>query len=393
MKQNKQLTLHEKWELDIQSAKMGGAFIILRAQCEICAYEIEGNAENCLKYVNNEHKPNFVMKCQKECPRFKHKYTLKFQALAKKDEQFFGGMFGFFVGDALGVPLEFESRETRKKECIQEMRAYGTYKQYFGTWSDDSSLSLCLIDSLKDGYNLKDIANKFCKFYYESYWTPYNKVFDIGISTAKAIERMKVGINPISCGGNTENDNGNGSLMRILPLAFYLKEKSAFEKIEIIEDISSLTHSHKRSKLACIIYIEFAINLLNSNNKYEAYEKTVDFIMKYCSKSYHSEFDNFKNILLNNIYLYNEDKIFSTGYVIHSIEAALWSFMTTKSYEKAVLKAVNLGGDTDTIAAITGGLAGICYGINSIPSNWIQCLARKEDIYKLLKEFINCCNL
>lgn len=383
---SKYLTLQERWALDNEYAKKyGELFKISIPQCEICNYWKKGNAEQCKKYTNI--KPKEVLRCKKECPEFQHNELLQIKLGTKVEGQLLGAIFGFCVADALGVPVEFTSREERQKDPVREMRAYGTYHQYFGTWSDDSSMTFCLMDSLKDGYNLKDIANKFCKFYYGSYWTPRNEVFDIGNTTVQAIEKMRAGMNPIECGGKSEKDNGNGALMRVLPLAFYLKNKSIIEKIKVVGEISALTHAHKCSKLACIIYVEFTINLISGLSKEKAYQKTQEFVLFNCKESFYDEFIKFNRLLMIDISSLNEKEIKSSGYVIDSLEAAFWSFMTSKNYKETILKAINLGGDTDTIAAIGGGLAGIYYGLEQIPNNWIQCLARKEDIFQLILEF------
>lgn len=379
------LSLEERWKLDIEAAKEGGGMIASTPQCEICQYWIKGNAMQCKKYI--KRKPNDTLKCKKECPEFMASSILQLCPQNLIENQLLGGIFGFCVGDALGVPVEFSSREERLKDPVKEIRAYGTYHQYFGTWSDDSTMTFCLMESLKDGYSLEDIADKFCKFYDQAYWTPHHKVFDIGNTTVNAIKKMKQNISPINCGGKDEEDNGNGSLMRVLPLAFFLKEKPIEERVKMIEDISSLTHAHKRSKLACIIYIELAINLIKGQTKREAYKRIQEIIVCNCKDEYEEEFENFDRILNNDLSLLKEDEIKSSGYVVDSLEAAIWSFLSSNSYAETILKAINLGGDTDTIAAIAGGLAGIFYGINSIPDKWVQCLARKNDIYQLCIDF------
>lgn len=382
----KYFTLQERWEMDIQAAKDGGTFLASIPQCEECKYWVKGNADQCERF--EKQKPDSVLFCEKECPKFEHINIMDIAANTEKKKQLYGGIYGFCVGDALGVPVEFISRSELKKDPVHEMRAYGTYHQYFGTWSDDTSLTLCLIDSLLNGYNIIDIADKYCRYYYEAYWTPYNKVFDIGNTTVQAIQKMKKGVSLSNCGGWTEMDNGNGALMRIIPLAFYLKSFFPTEKIKIIEDVSSLTHAHKRSKLACIIYVEYAMNLLNSIDKMEALLETIAFVKKYCTDAYYDEIKNFNTILNLSIVSLDETKIKSSSYVIDSLEAALWSFLTTENYSDSIFRAINLGGDTDTIAAITGGLSGIFYGIESINNSWIQCLARKKEILELLNRFI-----
>jgi len=382
---NGQLTLHKRWAMDVEAFKNGAAWKISSPQCESCKHFIYGNAKNCTQYALPDQKPIFVISAKKECPKFEHEHAMTILPETRQEGQFWGGILGFCVGDALGVPVEFSSREERKKDPVQEMRAYGTHHQHFGTWSDDTSMTLCLIESLKDGYDLQDIADIFCKFYYEEHWTPYNEVFDIGNTTAGAIERMKSGMNPVECGGSHENDNGNGSLMRVLPLAFYLCQTEALQKVKIIEDVSSLTHAHQRSKLACVIYVELAINLF-SHNKQDAYQNTIKFVSDHCSATYSNELGVFHRILNDELILADENNIRSSGYVVDSLEALIWAFMTTDNYVDAIFKAINLGGDTDTIAALTGGLAGLCYGVNAIPNNWIQCLARKNEIYNLIRD-------
>ena len=381
---NRQLTLHEKWAIDIDAYKRGASWKSASPQCKSCQYFIEGDAKNCLKFELPEQKPLFVLYARKECSEFKHRDTIEIIPETKLEEQYLAAILGFCVGDALGVPVEFTSRVDRINDPVLEMRAYGTHHQPFGTWSDDTSMTLCLIESLKNGYDLHDIADTFCKFYFEQHWTPYNEVFDIGNTTANAIERMKKGMNPVECGGSQESDNGNGSLMRVLPLAFSLRKTETLQRIKIIEEVSSLTHAHRRSTLACVIYVEFAMSLL-CQNKENAYRSTVKFIGDYCSVKYSQELVHFSRILTNELVSLDEKSIYSSGYVVDSLESVIWAFMTTDNYKDAVFKAINLGGDTDTIGALTGGLAGLYYGVSDIPNNWIQCLARKNEILSLLK--------
>lgn len=139
--------------------------------------------------------------------------------------------------------------------------------------------------------------------------------------------------------------------------------------------------------MACIIYVELAINLLNGFDKNKSYENAKKFINKSKGQIYKSELIYFERLINHDISKYAEGDISSTGYVIDSLEASLWSFLTENNYQKIILKAINLGGDTDTIAALAGGLAGIYYGLDAIPENWIQCLARKRDINYLLISF------
>lgn len=323
-------------------------------------------------------------------------YTVKQSILQKifnvnrnkqKSNVALSGLLGFCIGDALGVPVEFQSRDEINK--VTTMIGYGTHNQPAGTWSDDSSLTFCLTESLIHGYDLNDVKQKMCDWYYFGYWNVNDKLpFDIGRTTFKALSKIKSGIALEEAGEKDEKDNGNGSLMRVLPLAFYLKDKKNEEKFPIIEEVSGITHAHIRSKIACSIYVEFAIQLLNYHPPGEAYERMKEVIIGYYkNKGYEEELNHFERILKQNISTYEECEIKSTGYVIDSLEACLWSFLTTTTFSEAVLKAVNLGEDTDTIGALTGGLAGIFYGENNIPKHWIRTIRKKSGIYDLSDRF------
>ncbi|WP_294233542.1 ADP-ribosylglycohydrolase family protein [uncultured Chryseobacterium sp.] len=299
------------------------------------------------------------------------------------------GIFGVCVGDALGVPVEFRSREQLKRSPVTTMRSMGTHHQPAGTWSDDGSLTLCLADSLCNGYDLENMALKFLQWYNAEIWTPLGRVFDIGIATSQAIHRIGKGTFPTLCGGNSEFDNGNGSLMRILPLAFYLKDEEDIETLyRTVKEVSSITHGHFRSVFACFVYVVFAIELIKGKNKEEAYTHIQKMALDFSENQGFNpkEIRLFDRVLKNDMSKYPEVEISSGGYVLYSLEASLWCFLNSESYSEAVLKAVNLGEDTDTTGAITGGLAGIYYGFEAIPEEWIEVLARKEDIEKLCEK-------
>lgn len=379
-------SLIERWEADIQAYRNGATPLISVPQCETCANYIKGNALHC-KCYNNERKPKYVLFPQKECPAYANDNPIRLNVHNDRENKTYGGLFGFCIGDVLGVPAEFSTREERKKDPIQEMRAYATYHQPFGTWSDDTSLTICLIDAINKGYSIKRVAENFVNFYEKGYFTPYGEVFDIGNSTRDAIIKICAGSNPEDCGGKTELDNGNGSLMRVLPIAFYGEKLSAQELIKLTEKISSLTHGHIRSKLACIFYVEYAIQLLTGYEKEEALDRTIAFIYDNCAEEYFDELYNFSRILTKEVVNAAENEIKSTGYVIDTLEAVLWTFFHADGYRETVLKAINLGGDTDTIAAIAGGLAGIYYGVKDIPEKWIQSIAKKEELCQMFEQF------
>jgi ADP-ribosyl-[dinitrogen reductase] hydrolase len=305
------------------------------------------------------------------------------EAILSKDTK--SALFGLAVGDALGVPVEFKSRSYLKAKPLISMIGYGTHDQLPGTFSDDASLTFCLTEALTTGYDLQKIADLFIAWMYEGYWTPWGDVFDKGIATTTAIGSLKLGIRPDLAGGMGELDNGNGSLMRILPLVFYLQDKPIRERFRITKEVSSLTHAHIRSVIACFYYLEFARLIRKGESKFEIYSRLQQEIPTFLEtlSINPSEISRFDRLLKGNIAELPEDQIQSSGYVIHTLEASIWCLLTTDHYKDAVLKAVNLGEDTDTTGAVTGGLAGLLYGYDAIPSEWIDILARRNDIEDL----------
>ena len=274
---------------------------------------------------------------------------------------------------------------------VVDMRGYGTYNQPPGTWSDDTSMALCLLDSLKNGIDYNDIMQKFLLWMNDAEYTPHGKVFDIGIATSNALFRFANGTKPLMCGGTSEYDNGNGSLMRILPLVFYLTSlygndfTDNEEAFDMIHKVSSLTHAHKRSQIACGLYLSIAERLIAGdeikNAIHSGLHKAKEF---YLSKTdYTEELKHYRRIYDDGFGDLLQDKIKSSGYVVDTLEAAIWCLLNTDNYENCVLKAVNLGDDTDTVAAVSGGLAGIYYGFNAIPLKWVNQIARIDYIKSL----------
>ena len=294
------------------------------------------------------------------------------------------GLMGVCIGDALGVPVEFSSRNERRIKPVTTMIGYGAHNQPPGTWSDDSSMTLCLAECLCTGFDLEAIAHSFYRWRYENYWTPYGKVFDIGGTTSAAISRIKKGVRAVEAGGKDDRNNGNGSLMRILPLAYHYKNVDFPELIQQVHDCSCITHGHLRSQIACGIYISIAICLLEGLEPKAAYLQGIENIQPiYSQEKYAEELSRFKKILSGDIQTIPPERIHASGYVLDTLEASLWCLLTTNSFAEAVLKAVNLGEDTDTTGAVTGGLAGIYYGIENMPNEWIEIIARKDDIVNL----------
>lgn len=299
-------------------------------------------------------------------------------------------ILGLAVGDALGVPVEFMSRQTLQKNPVKILREYGTHQQPKGTWSDDSTMTFCLMEMLAQGYDLRQLGNHFVNWYRQAYWTPHGVVFDMGNTTRQAILKLEQGtVLPQNAGGKDIQSNGNGSLMRILPLIFYTQNRPIEERWAMTSDVSSLTHGHFIARFACFIYLEYARLLLQGKEKLEAYKAVIIVINNFAQTQNFSQehLAVFDRILAASTPLYqlHQKEINSSGYVIDSLEASLWCLLKHNSYSETVLAAVNLGRDTDTTGAITGGLAGIVYGEVGIPITWIAYLARFDDVMDLIE--------
>ena len=287
-------------------------------------------------------------------------------------------IYGLAIGDALGVPVEFNARDSYQ---ILDMVGYGTYNQPAGTWSDDTSLSLALIEHLCENSDLNGLMDKFVA-YRQGYLTPFGYCFDIGVATNQAIERYLAGVSPEKCGGTSERDNGNGALMRISPLALLLHENFDFSyRSKIIEQYTKLTHAHPRSIVASILYVQFLIGFLLNIRLEKLLCQSKPYFEDYFKKKpeYWKEYqEHFRELFDQDFYQKSREEITSTGYVVDTLKSCLWCLGTTKSFEEAVLKAVNLGEDTDTIGAITGSLAGAIYKLECIPERWIEKLANRS---------------
>ena len=298
-------------------------------------------------------------------------------------------IYGLVVGDALGVPVEFEKRDTYS---IIDMVGYGTYNQPPGTWSDDTSLTLALMEHLGEKSDLSILIDKFVS-YRDGYLTPFGYCFDIGIATNEAIERYLSGISPEVCGGKDERSNGNGALMRISPLVFLLiKMSNLIDQVKVIKKYTTVTHGHPRSIVASIIYFFLLKDMLFNDSLPEVLDSVQIKLEEIFSQNseYWEEYENyFKEIFDEEFYHKSREEIKSTGYVVDTLKACLWCIGTTNSFKDAVLKAVNLGEDTDTIGAITGTLAGAKYSFESIPKEWIEKLVNKALIEEKCEQLFN----
>jgi ADP-ribosyl-[dinitrogen reductase] hydrolase len=311
-------------------------------------------------------------------------------------------LLGLAVGDALGVPVEFIGRETRRRDPVVAMRGYGTHGQPPGTWSDDSSLTFCLAETLAhlSGSSiipdLGDFSRRAINWLDNSYWTAYGEVFDVGNATRVAIQNLRLGVAPSKAGPCSEFDNGNGALMRILPLVFHETWQS--ENLDLnaawhlTEAVASVTHGHPRSTLGCFIYLLVAHYLVKGNSVAVAYEQARKnantWVHTKAKAAAFYEWPKYAPLLDGSLLTLPEAEIKSSGYVVHTLEAALWCLLTHDTYSATVLAAVNLGDDTDTTGAVAGGLAGLAYGEAAIPVEWLSVLARRADIEELAARLV-----
>ena len=290
-------------------------------------------------------------------------------------------ILGTAVGDALGVPVEFTSRAERDADPVTDLRAYGTHHQPAGTWSDDTSMMLCLTESLCTGLDSADVGTRFVRWAHDAEWTPHGTVFDIGNTTAIALRALARGdARP----GRTEaSSNGNGSLMRTIPIALALRDHDAAGRHTFTMEVSALTHAHPRSCLACVWYVELCRLVAGGAALPAALAETRVIVRDTVLREHPGECEPFARLLDDALLNAPRNAIRSSGYVIDTLEAALWCCATTNDYATAVLTAVNLGDDTDTTGAVTGGLAALLHGVESIPAPWRDALARRDDLIAL----------
>jgi ADP-ribosylglycohydrolase len=250
-------------------------------------------------------------------------------------------VYGQAVGDALGVPFEFLGRDGFR--CTG-MVGHGTHDQPTGTWSDDTSMALAICDSYRElrRIDVEDIRRRFLAWYREGAYT-VDGLFDIGNTTSRALDEGH--------GLTGDQDNGNGSLMRTMPLAF--TDASDDE----VRAVSAITHAHPTSTGACVEAVRIARGLAAGMTVAEATGERWAYLVDR-----------------------SRDWIRSSGFVEHTLEAALWCLLNTGSYRDCVLDAVNLGEDTDTTGAVAGALAGIAYGLEGIPAEWLEALRGKDVI-------------
>ncbi|MFD1259076.1 ADP-ribosylglycohydrolase family protein [Entomomonas asaccharolytica] len=297
-----------------------------------------------------------------------------------------GGLLGLLIGDALGVPYEFHSPdEIPSLDKINYSPPIGFNRAHQeilpATWSDDGAQALCLLASLLHcgQLDLRDFANRLINWYEHGYMAVDNLVYDVGIATGQAICRLKQGVVPNLAGASDEFSNGNGALMRVLPLALWHKGTDE-QLVRDAQQQSLVTHGHLRSQLCCALYCLVARYVLNDDDN--SWQKAVDFLRVFYE-------DNEEALQELEFHICPDDDIPATGsgYVVDSLRAVK-VVLAIPSYQKAVRYAISLGNDTDTTACIVGGIIGLRDSISSIPQNWIDELRGQELYQPLLEQLI-----
>ena len=313
--------------------------------------------------------------------------------MERRLEQIKAVMLGHAVGDALGVPVEFCDREELDEAPVTDMMGYGTYDVPAGAWSDDTSMSLAAMASLCKGeLDMFEIMTNFIKWLGTGAFTPTGETFDVGRTCSEAIMDFAdmayseeygfiqpPGFNMADCGKREERSNGNGSLMRIHPFVLYahFNQLPMSGWMDLIKNASSLTHAHERSVLGCLIYTFVLFHIMADPNK-----DSIALALRRaeCHLREFPELSHYQRLWRVDFAQTPRNEIKSSGYVVDTLEAALWCVLTTNNYRDCVLKAVNLGEDTDTVAAVAGGLAGALYGYDAIPKEWLDTLMRRDYI-------------
>lgn len=302
--------------------------------------------------------------------------------------KFRGSLIGLAVGDALGVPLEFQPPGTF--EPVTDMVGGGVFDLKPGEWTDDTSTALCLAQSLIEmkGFDPEDQINKYLRWHHEGYLSVNGSCFDIGNTTRKALRRYERTGEPFS-GPDHERSAGNGSLMRLAPVPlFYFSNPSL--AIEFAGDSSRTTHQHPLAIDACRYAAGLIVGAVNGESKETILSRRYSPIPGYWDENMlEGEIDE---IACGSYKNRNPPEINGKGFVVRSLEAALWAFHNTESFEEGCLKAVNLGDDADTVGAIYGQIAGAYYGESGIPEEWLNKLAKFDFISDLADKLIETSN-
>lgn len=301
-------------------------------------------------------------------------------------------LLGLAVGDALAITFRRSSRFTLELVNSEKLAQSKSESQNKGVWSDDAALSFCLAEMLCGPWDLEVLAKSFISWKDEGYWSTGGVPMALGEGTGIAIDRLKNLLhNPTAAGLRRERDNGNGSLVRILPLILSFQNLSPAARGKKTGEVSSLTHAHRRAVLACIFCAEFAFAVFKGMSLHRAYNRVRnDFAKRYANDP---EISHFTRLLKGDLAHACSKDIRASAYVVDSLESVIWSLLASDSYREACLASVRLGGGSDSATSLVGGIAGLAYGVDGIPQDWLAQLARHNDIEDLALRLAKAQNL
>jgi ADP-ribosyl-[dinitrogen reductase] hydrolase len=292
-------------------------------------------------------------------------------------QRFHGGLIGLACGDAVGTTVEFKSRTTFAP--VTDMVGGGPFRLNKGEWTDDTSMALCLAASLveKNGFDARDQLVRYVAWMQDGYMSSNGRCFDIGTTVSSALRRYLQTGDPVS-GSTNPNAAGNGSIMRLAPVPmFFFPDQAAV--IEYSGQSSLTTHAAVECVDACRLFGSMLYKALAGQSK-----DAILFGEHFPTGVSSTLAPKIQKIADGDYRRKSEAEIEGTGYVVKSLEAALWSFWKTTNFRDAILCAVNLGDDADTTAAVCGQIAGAYYGLQAIPDSWIQTLALRTTIEELV---------
>lgn len=280
-------------------------------------------------------------------------------------QRLIGGLLGVIVGDAIGVPWEFQPANTAPRPT--PAAGFESFQQPPGTWSDDGSMTLALLESLLEvGWDLDDQGRRFLAWFDDAQYTATGVCFDSGIATTAALDRIRAGTKAAEAGSDGEGSQSNGGLMRILPVALMGRDLSDAELVARAEEATAVTHAHPRVVVASAIYVLVARALLRG----EAPRPAIDWAVATLGDLYASTPE--RRELIASCLVHKSG--LGQAYVADSLLSALTALEQGSSLRDVVELAISYGHDTDTTAAIAGGLAGIQYGAAAVPEEWMVAM-------------------
>jgi ADP-ribosyl-[dinitrogen reductase] hydrolase len=299
-----------------------------------------------------------------------------------------GTLLGLAVGDALGTSVEFRPPGTFP--LVTDLTGGGVFNLPAGKWTDDTSMALCLADSLieKKGFNAFDQLEKYLRWYKKGYNSSTSTCFDIGIATRQALNIFESSGQPY-CGDSHRDSAGNGSIMRLAPVPiFYYSDLDSLLKYAALS--SQTTHAAPQCIDACKYMACMIAGAINGIDKEELLSE--HFMLNYSGLKMDDLDITIQEIIKGSFKTKQPPHIIGSGYVVKTLEAALWAFHETTDFESGALKVVNLGNDADTTGAVYGQIAGAYYGLKGIPGKWLKKIYRAADMEMMAKNLYTIAN-